>query len=258
LCVDAATGKQIWQFTVDGGLHVDSNPLIHNGRVYAGSGTSQKSKNTRIFCVDLQTGKEVWGEKVEYAAWGSPNAAGKQVFFATGNGTFSEDRAPVAGLLLCRDAETGKPLWERALPNSLVGKPAVDRYQVYIGCKDGVLYALDRQTGEPVWSKGLQAPILSAPIVATGEKSNVGEIVYAIGSSGEFEALSAADGTLHWSVSFRDLIQIPHVNSVSTPVVVREPGEGQRTRRVFIAMGFGPSAVATPTARLYCFRELSE
>jgi hypothetical protein len=45
---------------------------------------------------------------------------------------------------------------------------------------------------------------------------------------------------------------------MSTPVVVREPGEGKRARRVYVGLGFGPSAVATPTARLYCFRDLSE
>jgi outer membrane protein assembly factor BamB len=257
-CLDAATGQKLWQRTMDGGLHVDSNPLIHEGRVYAGSGISQQSKNTRIFCLDLKTGDEVWGEKVEYAAWGSPTVSGKHVVFATGNGTFSEDRAPVAGLLLCRDAATGKPVWERALPNSLVGRPVADRYQVYAGCRDGNVYALDRQTGDVVWSKTLMSPVLASPTVDVNPQMRTGEVVYAIGESGVLQALSPADGSTYWAVSFRDLLGVAYVHAVSTPVVVREAADGKVTRRVYVGLGYGPSANATPTARLYCFLNTSD
>jgi hypothetical protein len=40
--------------------------------------------------------------------------------------------------------------------------------------------------------------------------------------------------------------------------VVREPGNGKPARRVYVGLGFGPAAAATPTARLYCFRDTSE
>jgi outer membrane protein assembly factor BamB len=257
-CLDAVTGQQAWQFPLGGGLHVDSNPFIHGGRVYAGSGTSQRNKNTRIVCLDLKTGAEVWGEKVEYSAWGSPVADGNQVFFATGNGTFSQDREPIAGLVLCRHADTGQPLWERALPNSLVGRPAVDRFQVYVGCNDGNVYALDRHTGEVVWSKTLQGPVLAAPAIDAHPEMRTGQVLYAVGSTGMLEALSPADGAVHWAVSFSDLIEVPYVRCVSTPVVVRQSDGGKTTRRVYVGLGFGPSANAVPTARLYCFRDTSD
>src|SRR5262245_12642499 len=257
-CLDATTGRKVWQYPPNGGLHVDSNPVIHAGRVYAGSGTSKRSKETRIFCLDLKTGTEAWGEKVEYSAWGSPIVDGNQVFFATGNGTLSEDRDPVAGLLLCRNAESGRPLWERALPNSLVGRPAVDRFQVYVGCRNGNLYALDRHSGDVLWSKTLQAPVLAAPTIDTHPEVRTGQVLYAIGSSGVLEAISPLDGTVNWAISFPDLLEVPHVNAVSTPVVVRESQDGNVARRVYIGLGFGPSANATPTARLYCFRETSQ
>jgi outer membrane protein assembly factor BamB/uncharacterized membrane protein len=257
-CLDAVSGAKIWQYPADGGLHIDSNPLIHEGRVYAGSGTSKRSKNTRIFCLDLATGAEVWGEKVEYSAWGSPIAAGKHVYFATGNGTFSEDRAPVAGLVVCRDAATGKPIWERALPNSVVSRPAVDRYQLYVGCRDGNCYTLDRHTGEIVWSKSLQSPALASPAIDVDPQMRTGDVLYAIGSGGQFEALSPRDGTLFWSISFRDVLQIAHVNALATPVIVRHVQDDKVTRRLYVGLGFGPSAAATPTARLYCFLNTSE
>ena len=257
-CLDANSGQKLWQYPADGSLHIDSNPLIHEGRVYAGSGHSKKSKNARVFCLDLNTGKEVWGEKVEYAAWGSPTAAGKQVFFATGNGTFSEDRAPVAGLVLCRDAETGKPIWQRALPNSVVCRPTVDRYQVYIGCRDGNCYALDRYTGEIVWTKSLNSPVLASLAVDAHPQTRAGEVLYGIGSTGHFEAMSPADGSMYWAISFRDMLQVGHVDTMSTPVVVRETRDGKSTRRIYVGLGFGPTAAATPTARLYCFLNTNE
>jgi outer membrane protein assembly factor BamB len=257
-CLDAVTGQKLWQYPADGGLHVDSNPLVHGGRVYAGSGISQRSKTTRIFCLDLKTGAEIWTERVEYAAWGSPAAAGSHVLFATGNGTFSEDRAPVAGLVLCRDAATGKPFWERALPNSLVGRPAIDRYQAYVGCRDGNVYALDRHTGDVVWTTNLHAPVLASPAIDIAPKARTGEVVYAIGSTGLLQALSPANGSTYWAVSFRDLIEAPHVSALSTPVVVRQPGHGRPVRHIYVGLGFGPSPSATPSARLYCFRDAAE
>ncbi len=252
-CLDAATGQKIWQFPAGGGLHIDSNPLIHDGKVYAGSGTSKKSKNTRIFCVDLKTGQEIWGEQSEYSVWGSPSSDGKHVYFGTGNGTFSEDREPIAGMVLCRDADTGRPIWQRAIPNSVVGRPAFDRYQLYVGCRDGNCYTLDRQTGEVVWSKTLQSPVLASPTIDVNPQMRTGEVLYAIGQAGQLEALSPADGSLFWAISFRSLIEVPYVYSISTPVVVRENRDGMVVRRVYVGLGFGPSADATPKARLYCF-----
>ena len=252
-CVAAATGKKVWQFPSDGGLHIDSNPLIHDGKVFAGSGTSQRSKSTRIFCVDLKTGQEIWSESTAYSAWGSPVATGNLVYFATGNGTFSEDREPVAGMVLCREAETGKPIWQRPLANSVVSRPAVDRYQVYVGCRDGNCYALDRRTGDVVWSKSLQSPVLAAPAIDVSPQMGIGEVLYAIGNLGELEALSPADGSLFWAINFRSLIDIPYVESISTPVVVRDNQNGTQIRRVYVGLAFAPSPDAAPTARLYCF-----
>ena len=110
-----------------------------------------------------------------------------------------------------------------------------------------------RHTGEVVWTKTLQGPVLAAPAVDTHPQLRTGEVLYAIGNSGVMEALSPTDGSTFWAISFRNLIGMPHVNSVSTPVVARESGEGKPLRRVYIGLGYGPAASATPTARLYCF-----
>lgn len=254
-CLDANTGAKRWQHKGTTTLHVDANPLIHEGRVYVGSGTSQKNKINRILCLDLKTGDEVWGEKVEYSAWGSPTAVGKYVYFATGNGTYSEDRPPVTGLVLCREAATGKPVWERALPNSVVAKPAVDRFQLYVGCRDGLCYALDRFTGDVVWTQTLHSPVLAAPVVAVQPQQRIGECLYVMGSAGTLLALAPHNGSIAWGMDFRAIVQKGHMNAVAIPGVVREEADGKSSRRIFIGIGFADTAASTPTARLYCYRD---
>ncbi len=258
-CVDAATGEKVWQYDHDGtGVHVDANILIVGNRVYGGSGTSQRRHENRIFCLDLKTGNEIWGEKIEYSAWGSPSAYGRNVYFATGNGTMSVDRDPKVGVVLCRDAVNGGAVWQRALPNSLVCQPAVDRYQVYVGSRDGKLYALDRANGEQVWSRDLGSPVLASPVVVTDPKTHLPEVVYAQSHTGNFVALSPLNGQPFWTLDFRGLTQQPYADTVTVPAVLREEADGKRSRRIFVGLGFGLSASASPTARLYCFRDTSE
>jgi len=258
-CVDAATGDKVWQYTHDNtGVHVDANILIVGDRVYGGSGTSKNRQENRIFCLELKTGNEIWGEKIEYSAWGSPNIYGRNVYFTTGNGTLSVDRDPKIGQVLCRDAMNGGAVWERSLPNSLVSQPAVDRYQVYVGSRDGRLYALDRATGEVVWDRDLGGPVLASPVVVTDPKTHLPEVIYAQSHTGNFVALSPLNGQPFWSLDFRSLTQQPYADTVTVPAVIRETHDGKRSRRLFVGLGFGLSASASPTARLYCLRDTSE
>jgi outer membrane protein assembly factor BamB len=238
-------------------VHVDSNPLIHEGRVYGGSGTSQKNKVNRIFCLEVATGNEVWSEKVEFSAWAAPSAMGKYVYFATGNGTYSEDKPPIAGLVLCREATTGKPIWERALPNSVVAKPALDRYQAYVGCRDGKVYALDRFTGDIVWSQMLNSPVLAAPTIVKHPEKHIGEVLYVMGVNGLLLALAPQDGGAYWGMELRALVQKGHINAVAIPAAVREQVDGKLSRRIVVGLGFGDTAAATPTGRVYCFRDVN-
>ncbi|WP_020474102.1 outer membrane protein assembly factor BamB family protein [Zavarzinella formosa] len=257
-CLDAKTGEKLWQFTGENGLHVDANVLLAGDRVYAGSGTSQRRNTNRIFCLDVKTGNEIWGENIEYSCWGSPNIGARNVFFATGNGTLSVDRDPKVGVVLCRDAATGAAVWQRALPNSLVCQPALDRYQVYVGSRDGKLYALDRRTGEEIWSRDLGSPVLASPVVVADPKTKVAEVIYAQNHEGLLMAVSPLNGQPFWSLDFRSLTQQPYADTVTIPAVLREENDGKRSRRLFVGLGYGLSASASPTARLYCLRDTSE
>jgi outer membrane protein assembly factor BamB len=254
--LDALTGKKHWQYTGTAGLHVDCNPVIRDGRVFAGSGVSQKSPHKQIFALDLKTGNEIWFEKVESSAWGGPIAVGQSVYFPIGNGTFTEDRDPKTGQVLCREAATGKPVWQKSLPNSLVGKLAQHQYTIFAGCRDGNIYALDRLTGEILWEQSLGGPILASPVVSVS-KSFRTEALYVLNGTGTMAALSPHNGGAYWTESFQARVQRGFVRTISTPAV-HFATDGTASRRLYVGLGFGDTPASSPTARLYCFEETAD
>ncbi len=258
--VSIADGKKLWQYQFEGAnqIHVDSNPAIFNGKVYAGSGTSNKCKVNSIFALDLKTGKEIWKERTELSVWGSPTVAEGKAYFPTGNGTFSVTRDSLGGMLLCRDAETGKPLWEKSFPNSLVCRPTVDRQHVFVGDRDGTVYGLNKRNGKLLWSTTLGSPILASPTIAYAPNSNAGEVVYALSSEGLLGAFAPQDGKLFWSLDLRAFLQKPYINTVATPVVIVERFPNEEYRRIYLASGAGLSRDGVPEARLICIRDSSD
>src|SRR5262249_60488178 len=104
-CVDAATGKKVWQFTGPGKLrlHVDGSPAVVGNRFYAGGGMDEDTGegDPAIFCLEADTGRMVWlhrtpawmvktGDKQKAShrvpAWATPVVADGVVYFGVGNG----------------------------------------------------------------------------------------------------------------------------------------------------------------------------
>lgn len=134
LCVDAATGKDLWPpfRTGDGVL---ARPVLDGGRVYFGS------RDGYCYCVDRQTGALRWKKSLGSAVVAVPaldscGHCGKtSAVFALGCG----------GHVCCLDPHTGKVQWrfttlEQSAP-LLASSPAVvtahtpqgDRRQIYFG-----------------------------------------------------------------------------------------------------------------------------
>jgi outer membrane protein assembly factor BamB len=254
-CLDAKTGAKIWHFTGTQGLHVDANPVIADGRVYAGSGLSRTHQVNRIFCLDLQTGNEVWGERVDYSAYGAPAVYEGVVYFGIGDGNFSQDVDPKAGMVLARKADTGEVVWERALPNSVLGKPAIDARHVYIGTRDGNCYALHRKTGAIAWQQSLGSPVLASPVLDGCPICRVSEGLYVAGEAGSVAVLAPQNGHLFWKVDVGRLADKGSVIISATPVVVRADQGTTAQRTILIGTGVGANVIGTKTAQLYCFQD---
>jgi outer membrane protein assembly factor BamB len=91
-CLDAVSGKKRWQFS--GRWHIDVSPVVVDGRLYAGSGVSELHRTTEIFCLDAASGRPLWRTPTELPVWGSPAVDGSQVFFGTGNGRLTQSAQP--------------------------------------------------------------------------------------------------------------------------------------------------------------------
>ena len=267
-CLDAVKGpgpenKPLWRYPADKSaedraLHVDSNPVIANGRVYAGSGykpdyVKDQGKINTIFCLDLNTGKKIWDERVDDSVYGSPLVHDGKVFIGTGNSTYSETFPSKRPGVLCRDAVTGQPIWECVLPENVMGRPAADKYQLYVGCLDGKAYALDQRTGKINWRIDMGAPVLANPVVELEGDTGIAGVVYFAGKYGSVTAVAPYQGKPFWSAAMSFWTQQPTGDLSATPSLLRTEDDNEIRHRLFIGFGQGNANATVP--RLYCIED---
>lgn len=263
-CVDVETGKLVWRYPPEAKAddrlaHVDCNPFIANGKVYAGSGykpeyVKGQGKVNLIYCLDLNTGKEIWKERVEDAVYGSPFVEGTRVFFGTGNSTYSETFASKHSGVLCRDAATGKELWDRVLPENVIGRPVADKRQLFVGCLDGNAYALDLRTGEINWTVPMEAKVLAGPVADIDSKTGCANVVYFAGEDGLVQAVAPYTGGIYWSAPLKYVWAKQPVGELSATPTLLTFDDGNKLRhRLFV--GFGQGRTGSTTPKLYCIED---
>ncbi len=93
--LDAKTGEKKWaRRSVEGGW-ISVSPAVRQGKVYYATGSDH-----RINILDAQSGKDIFSEKIDSPAFGSPAIAGNVMYL----GTFDDK-------LRAYDLETNKLLW---------------------------------------------------------------------------------------------------------------------------------------------------
>jgi outer membrane protein assembly factor BamB len=261
--VDAATGKQLWQFPggKDRGIHIDAAPAVRGNRVYVGSGLY----SFVAVCLDTNTGQELWRRDLKLRAFGAPLVLGRFVYYGVGTGNMGADTFNYpeegsekekldqpAGAVVCLDAETGQEVWRAELPRSAHPGLAGDAFSVYAASRDGYLYAFDRTTGKLRWRTGIGGAITSSPAVATSGGMPVA--VYAVSREGLAVCLNPHTGRVVWDR------QLPgfhwdgqEANGVlSGPSVVTTATPTGSTRTIYIgAMTVDPANPARKTAAVF-------
>jgi outer membrane protein assembly factor BamB len=121
-CLDAATGKLLWQFD-DGGKmqHTCSSPCLADGRLYLGEGM-HANFTCKLYCLDAGTGRKNWDFTAQGHIESGPTAAGGKVFFGAGDDG-----------LYALDAITGKERWHFRGPYHFDSSPAVSGQRLFAG-----------------------------------------------------------------------------------------------------------------------------
>jgi outer membrane protein assembly factor BamB len=178
-------------------------------------------------CLDLASGKEVWkegykAERVTPPGAGGGRFTGTRSSPAVGDGkvcTFG-----VAGVLTCRDAATGKQLWQKETK----GRPSF-----FTSCSpviteglcivhtgggrgaSGQLTAYELATGNEKWSWDRDPPSYGSPIIATlGGTKQVVEL-----TDRNLVGVSLADGKDLWSIGFKQSGGGGRAYQTATPVI---------------------------------------
>jgi len=237
-CLDAKAGKKIWQFPRPGHkgklLRVGASPLVHDGKLYGGSGVDRNLTEDQcekaVFCLDAETGKVIWKKETPLPSWGAPVKSGKEIFYGLGNGDVFTDASKPAGAMLCLDAATGEQIWRIDLPNGILGEPAVDEEQVYFGCRDGHCYCVRRDNGDIVWKKDLGSPVVASPVLAPSLTTGGTASVFAIASRGKVCCLDPATGDIQWAYKLENSSLL-----VATPQLVVSYTVGGERRHIYFA-----------------------
>ena len=181
VCLDAATGKELWATPIDAKTNMDGNgrgpratPAVYKGRAYVYS-TAMK-----LVCLDLAKGEEVWTRDIkgEYGGrgigWGPATSA-----VMVDNRVVVVGGGPGKGILAF-DAETGKEAWAVTDEVHTHATPVVatigGRKQVICYMASG-LVSVEPAAGEVLWRFPMRYNTSTAASAVVGGKN--GDVVYA-------------------------------------------------------------------------------
>jgi outer membrane protein assembly factor BamB len=216
--VDAATGRQAWQYPpqgdTTGGLFA-SDPGLGEDVVVIGSelntGGIVPKHSGVVYGIERATGSRLWcvafdpaaAERVNCASYSVQGAGG---LFGLGGAvdtrivggiTVAGDGAYFGlnnGHVFALDAATGEVRWSfTGARRDVWAAPVVDENAVYVGSLDHHLYALDRGTGDLLWSEDMGAALAGTPSLRDGR-------LYVGTFGSRLAALDAATGDEVWSV----------------------------------------------------------
>jgi outer membrane protein assembly factor BamB len=184
LCLDAATGKPIWehkypvQYTISYPNGPRCTPTVHGGKVYT------LGAEGHLVCLDADRGAVVWSKdfKQDFGAktpiWGfcgHPLVDGQKLFCIVGG---------PGSLAVAFDKDTGRELWRSLTadeqgyaPPTLIEAGGAKQLLIWHG---KALHSLDPQTGKEHWSVPL-APAYDMSIMAP---QKLGEHLFAGGNGG--------------------------------------------------------------------------
>lgn len=148
--VDAASGKEIWQFA-EASAPIVVQPALKNGVLYFGA------LDSNFYAVDATSGKLVWKQAVDGWIWTDASVTDSQVVFAN-----------VKGRVYAYDLN-GNRKWTFDAQDSVRAQPVANGDLIYIVSMDTNVYALNASDGSIKWKNDtLKYRLPSKPILSDG------------------------------------------------------------------------------------------
>lgn len=131
--LDVATGQLLWQFHT-GGTMDSGAPIAYQGRLYL------PMRGKRLCCLDAATGERIWEYTIDEGCMNASPALWQGRLFISQS--VRHGAIPVASLVRCLDAESGRIIWEHK-GGGITG-PSVAGGRVYVAStSDPYFYCLD-------------------------------------------------------------------------------------------------------------------
>jgi len=192
-CLDAADGKQIWNYSVKGSGGSNSvAPAYLDGRIYFGGQGA-----TRLHVLDASDGSFIWGMDLAGSMYAKPPAAAGGLVYVAGGYT-----------LYAIDPTTRSVKWTA---QNLFATPAVSGGVVFasIFAPSGSIVALDANTGAQKWNKTMNTfwydlPLVSGETIFVGGRDGSGPAIF---------ALSKTDGSEKWRAHINNSLSLSGFNS---------------------------------------------
>ena len=231
-CVDAVTGKHLWQhheenvyfespIVVDGNFITNcSVPAFIDGPLVP---SDVHEKNKKVFCLDTETGNVVW--EFYSKAGSTPPIYDESVYIHDGASIYSlnvetgdviwekeseiegashlslsQDGkifvASYGGVVSCLERDSGRLLWQYDCKSVITNALCVAYNRVFFGSGDGTFYCLDKK-GELIWKREVGSGFCS-PLAADKK--------VAVGAENVLYIMSAQSGEIIESYNVRDTI----------------------------------------------------
>lgn len=262
LCVSLAPGREgeiLWSYETQS--HVESTPVIYDGKVYVGAGDKGG-----YYCFALE-GDGRGGPKILWRRHGD-DFLDAETSLVAADGRFYAGLGNDGQALVELDADTGEQLRRIDMPYPVFSPPAIVEGKLYVGCGNGdfakkaselnlpaggKLVRVDLQTFTIDWSYDLPDTVLGSPAVghgkvfagcrngelfvlstegrlirrhATGAQIMTSpalgeETVYVVSTSGMLQAFDVATGRAIWQRTIGNAPTGTQFGYISSPAVAR-------------------------------------